>query len=115
MLVEVAAYLRRDDLQRLLLEFLELLVDGGEVRVRLARRKATTLEVSNTVAVDSIRHIDRWFDRFYQEDYSRSASGDRRGFGIGLSVAQAVVAANDGRIQAQVRDDNLLVMTVTLP
>ena len=90
-------------------------VDGGEVRVRLARRKATTLEVSNTVAVDSIRHIDRWFDRFYQEDYSRSASGDRRGFGIGLSVAQAVVAANDGRIQAQVRDDNLLVMTVTLP
>ena len=89
--------------------------DGGKVHVRLSRRKTTVLEVSNAVAVDSIRHIDQWFDRFYQEDYSRSASGDRRGFGIGLSVAQAVVAANNGRIQAQVRDDNLLVMTVTLP
>lgn len=89
--------------------------DGGEVGVSLSRRKVTSLEVSNTAPVDSIRHIDRWFDRFYQEDYSRSASGDRRGFGIGLSVAQAVVTAHGGRIQAQVRDDNILVMVVTLP
>lgn len=87
--------------------------DGGNINVSLTHAKsAAVLEVSNTAPMGSLEHVDRWFDRFYQGDKSRTHS--RQGFGIGLSVAQAVVTANGGRIQASVRDGNTLVMTVTL-
>ena len=50
-------------------------------------------------------------ERFYRGDSSRSSRG---GFGIGLSMAAAIVAAHRGRISAECVD-GVLTVTVLLP
>lgn len=77
--------------------------DGGTIGVSLSKRKkSVTLVVSNPTDRPEDLQTDRWFDRFYQEDSSRSHG--RGGFGIGLSIALAVVSTHNGRIQASVKD-----------
>ncbi len=57
--------------------------------------------------------LPRLFDRFYRPDPSRSARSG--GYGIGLSVASAIVRAHGGRITAAAEPGQTLRMTVTLP
>lgn len=88
--------------------------DGAEISVSLAkRRRAAAIVVENAAPDGTLGHVDRWFDRFYQEDASRTHRNG--GFGIGLSMAEAVAKAHGGRIQASVKDGTQLTMTVTLP
>ena len=63
----------------------------------------------NVVDKESARHL---FDRFYRTDKSRSSSTG--GYGIGLSVAQAIVNAHKGRISA-VPAGTKLTITVAFP
>lgn len=88
--------------------------DGGTVAVSLARRrKSVTLSVRNTAPDESsVADADRWFDRFYQSDSARSHG--RGGFGIGLSMALAVVSAHSGQIRADYRDGDV-VISATMP
>ena len=76
--------------------------------------KALVLRVCNAVEAaispDGLQHI---FDRFYRTDLSRNS--ETGGHGIGLSVANAIVRAHDGKIQAQMSDSHTFQMTVTLP
>ena len=51
----------------------------------------------------------RLFDRFYRSDAARSSSG---GFGIGLSVADAIVMAHKGKISAKKDGDNLVIEVI---
>ena len=53
------------------------------------------------------------FERFYRTDASRSS--DTGGYGIGLSIAQAIVQAHKGRIYAETADEKSLVITALLP
>ena len=53
------------------------------------------------------------FERFYRMDTSRSSQTG--GYGIGLSVAKAIVNAHGGKIQAVTEDGNSLEIVVTLP
>lgn len=53
------------------------------------------------------------FERFYRADASRSSSTG--GYGIGLSVAKAIVTAHNGRICAYTKDSHSLEITVQLP
>ena len=50
------------------------------------------------------------FDRFYRGDQSRSSQCP--GYGIGLSLAQSIVAAHGGKIEAASRDGASLTITV---
>lgn len=108
--------------ERMLRQLMSVLLDnaikysaeGTEIGVTLERkRKTISLEVINIATEGSLDHVDKWFDRFYQEDAARTHS--QGGFGIGLSIAEAVTKASGGRIQASVWEGNLLVMSVLLP
>ena len=57
-------------------------------------------------------NIDHLFDRFYRTDESRNSKTG--GYGIGLSVAKAVVEAHHGKIMASSEDGNSLLITVIL-
>lgn len=52
------------------------------------------------------------FDRFYRGDTSRG--GEQKGYGIGLSMAEAIVEAHHGKIQAESPDGTQFVITAVL-
>ncbi len=71
--------------------------DGGEIRVTLAGDHHPILTVENSyAAVDGVE-LDRLFDRFYRADKARTYGS---GFGIGLSMAKAIVEKHRGSIVA---------------
>ena len=57
----------------------------------------------------SVKHL---FDRFYRAEQSRNSQTG--GYGIGLSVAKAVVEAHKGRIMADSADGKSLRITVIM-
>ena len=86
---------------------------GGEITVSLARQgKALRLTVANAAPGLSREVLENMFDRFYRGDKARSS--EQGGYGIGLSIAKAVVQSHKGKISAAARGDQL-VMTVVLP
>ncbi len=70
---------------------------GGVVTISVSRVKNEVIfEVTDTGIGISPEHLSLIFNRFYRTDKSRTrASG---GSGIGLTIAQALVKAHDGRI-----------------
>lgn len=87
---------------------------GGTIEVTLAERMRTIhLTVFNTAKDIDRRTVSRWFDRFYQEDKSRTHR--EGGFGIGLSMVSAVVGVHDGKVQAVSKDGQSVVIEVTMP
>ena len=73
-----------------------------------------SLSVQNTtlVPVDK-RDLSHIFERFYRMDASRNSQTG--GYGIGLSVAKAIVNAHNGRISATTQDDHSLQISVQFP
>ena len=57
--------------------------------------------------------LDNMFERFYRGDPSRNSA--TKGYGIGLSIAKAVVEAHKGRIVAESPDGKSMKITATLP
>lgn len=53
------------------------------------------------------------FDRFYRTDPSRNSQTG--GYGIGLSVAKAIMTAHNGKIQASTEDGHSLQITAIFP
>lgn len=99
-----------EDLERLLNVLLDNAVkycdDGGCVRVRVGEHLGEVrLVVSNPCASLSSADTKRLFDRFYRADSSRARSTG--GYGIGLSIAQGIVARHAGKIAAKKVDDVL--------
>ena len=81
--------------------------------IRLSKRKRNvTLVVRNPADDADGLQPNRWFDRFYQEDASRSHG--RGGFGIGLSIALAVVSAHNGQIRAAAKE-GVVEISATMP
>lgn len=87
---------------------------NGKVSLLLKKQgKTVVLQVHNTAENVTKEMLSRLFDRFYRADTSRSSSTG--GYGIGLSIAKAVVTAHKGRIVASSSDFKSLNITVTLP
>lgn len=70
-----------------------------------------TFTVKNRASYMRGDKLDDLFGRFYRRDASRNS--ETGGFGIGLSVAQSIVAAHKGRISARMDGDDV-VFTVIL-
>lgn len=87
--------------------------EGDEVRLTLEKQgRLIRLAVDNGVQNLPKDVVDNMFDRFYRGDRARASEGG--GYGIGLSIAQAIVSAHRGKISAAVSAGRL-TMTVLLP
>jgi two-component system, OmpR family, sensor kinase len=104
-------------LRNLLLNALEHTPAGGAVTVA-AHPAGTALEVSvaDTGVGIAPEHLPHVFERFWRADPSRTR-GDRLagGTGIGLSVAQSLVAAQGGRVWVESTLGKGTVFHFTLP
>ena len=84
---------------------------GGEISVTLRRGRRTVLTVENTYAAVGELELHRLFDRFYRADKARTFTG---GYGIGLSMAKAIVETHKGEIPAYKKDGKHIGFKVTL-
>lgn len=75
--------------------------------------KNKILTVSNPAENLTPGRHDILFERFYRPDESRSSSTG--GYGIGLSVAKAIVLAHKGKITAKSDDGKIIQFIVSLP
>ncbi|MBQ9272261.1 MAG: HAMP domain-containing histidine kinase [Mogibacterium sp.] len=84
-----------------------------DVRLRKDGRNAV-FEVGNRteneLTDEALAHV---FDRFYRTDSSRNS--ETGGHGIGLSTAQAIVAAHGGKISARTTDGHDFIITASIP
>ncbi len=86
---------------------------GGRIRVTLSSfKKGIKLEVYNTVDTINCEDLNRYFDRFYRADASRSRVTG--GYGIGLSIARSIVEAHHGKIFVKSSDGKSVCFTVLL-
>ena len=74
---------------------------GGEITVNLHRGRRIILTVENTYAAVGELELNRLFDRFYRADKARTFTG---GYGVGLSMAKAIVEKHKGEITAYKKD-----------
>lgn len=87
---------------------------GGQVALNLEKSgKNVVLTVENTVENLAKEDLPRMFERFYRGDKSRSS--ETGGYGIGLSIAKAVVEAHKGKISAASPETDHIKITVSLP
>lgn len=119
---EVEPMLSMNGDQKSIRQLLSILLDnavkyspeGGQIRLTLRRQgKGVMLQVYNTAEQMDREELPYLFDRFYRTDKSRNSQTG--GYGIGLSIAQAVVQAHKGKIWAASPDGRSLTVTAVLP
>lgn len=87
--------------------------DNGSIHLTLDQKgKTIFLCVKNTCASIPEGDMNRLFDRFYRPESSRSR--ETGGYGIGLSIAQAIVHSHKGKITVQKEADNVIGFHVIL-
>ena len=77
------------------------------------QKKNIYFSVYNTTEYISKAQTPYLFDRFYRTDQSRNS--DTGGYGLGLSIAQAIVSSHKGKITASTTDEHSLTISVILP
>lgn len=82
-------------------------IKNSEITFSLAKfKKGVTITAENKCGGIDDDDIKKLFDRFYRPDKSRnSATG---GFGIGLSIARAIVEGHGGHIHAENADGDVI-------
>ena len=87
--------------------------DEGYVSVSLTKKgKQSILQVANSYKDGANVDCNRFFDRFYREDESHNS--DKKGYGIGLSMAKGIVDAFGGKISVSY-NDGIIMFTVNIP
>lgn len=89
--------------------------ENGFIQLNLEKKgKYIQLLVVNTTRDTLNREqLTHLFDRFYRMDTSRNS--ETGGYGIGLSIAQAVVQMHKGKISATAVNDHKIQLSVLLP
>lgn len=88
--------------------------ENGQIHMHLEQKgKNIFFCVKNTCASIPEGNLNRLFDRFYRGDSSRSR--ETGGYGIGLSIAQAIVQAHKGKISIYEEANNILSFEILLP
>ena len=87
----------------------------GQISITVRKTgRQLCIAVFNTSAQPlTTEQLSHLFERFYRTDASRSSQSG--GYGIGLSVAQAITAAHNGKITAASQDGQSLEISVQLP
>ena len=87
--------------------------DGDTVELELKKQgRYASLSVTNRAEGITKDKAERLFDRFYRGDKSRE---EKTGYGLGLSIARAIVQSHKGKITASVKDGERLEITALLP
>ena len=87
--------------------------EEGTVSVNAAKKgKGLRLVVSNTYTEGKDQDYSRFFDRFYRADTSHSEL--KKGYGIGLSIAQNIVQTYRGSIDVSWKD-GVISFTCVIP
>lgn len=117
--VEENLYIRGDRI--MIQQMLSILLDnaikysdiGGVICMNIYHKHSRAcIEVFNTCDLQNITDLNRLFDRFYRPDESRSANTG--GFGIGLSVAQAIAEAHGGKISVDRPSGQVILFKVVI-
>ena len=88
--------------------------EGGSIELSLEKQKnQIRLNLFNTARSVPRESLGRLFDRFYRADKSRNSGTG--GYGLGLSIASAIVAAHRGKISASTADEKSLLISVAFP
>ncbi len=86
--------------------------ENGSISLTAKKKgRGVCISVCNTAEDVSQESLRRMFDRFYRGDKSRNSQG---GYGLGLSIAKAVVESHKGKISAASRDGKSVLITVVL-
>ncbi len=88
---------------------------GGTIAFNLTKKNRTIyIHTFNTTETRIDKHqTEQVFERFYRSDASRNS--ETGGSGIGLSVAQAIVNAHGGKIQAWTQDGYSFQISAAFP
>lgn len=102
-------------------QLLSILIDNAlkyglkdnPIRVELKKQgKKIFLQTTNRAENLSTGNYDILFDRFYRADSSRNSK--LKGYGIGLSLAKAIVLKHKGKITAKSPNGKTIIFTVQL-
>lgn len=88
--------------------------ENGTIKINLYKSgKYICLDCFNTCEYIDPSTATKLFDRFYRTDASRSR--ETGGYGIGLSVAKAIVERHKGKIRAVTYGTTEIIFKITLP
>ena len=83
------------------------------IKVELKKQgKKIFLQTRNRAENLSVGNYEIFFDRFYRADSSRNSQLE--GYGIGLSVAKAIVSKHKGKITAESKDGETIIFNVQI-
>ena len=83
----------------------------GEISLSLHKGRRIVLTIENTYTSVGETELHRLFDRFYRADKARKFTG---GYGIGLSMAKAIVEIHKGEISAYNKDNAVIGFKIVL-
>jgi len=87
--------------------------ENGTIRLSLYKSgKSVVMDMYNTCEFVDPSTVSRLFDRFYRADESRSR--ETGGYGIGLSIAQAIVHSHKGKIRVLTEGTTAITFKVIL-
>lgn len=87
----------------------------GHIKLSLYKSgKNIVIESYNTCEYVDPNSVSRLFDRFYRADSSRARESKTGGYGIGLSIAQAIVHRHKGKIKVFTSGTTGITFKVTL-
>ena len=88
--------------------------DKGIISVDLKKHHSNAvLSITNTGTGISEENLDKIFDRFYRADKSRARKSG--GYGLGLSIAKAIIEQHEGKISAKSNLGKNTTFSIELP
>ena len=85
--------------------------NNGQIHVNLKKEKQVLLSISNTYNDVNKIELDKLFERFYRVDKARTRNGS---YGLGLSIARAIVERHRGNIKVKNIDNNIIEFEIKL-